>query len=157
PALRRLPLLRPRHHPRRPRLVGPGGGRGAGFHLGDPARLGRRLRSFRQPGDHARGRCGMSGLDPYKLDILASPPPALTEEIEITLLRSAYSQVVKEAQDASCAIFTAQGRIVAQPVVIPGHLGSMKYMLEACLKAHPASALAPGDVLITNDPYEGGS
>lgn len=96
-------------------------------------------------------------LDSYRLDILSSALTALTEEIEITLLRSAYSQVVKEAQDASCAIFTAEGRIVAQPVVIPGHLGSMKYMLAACLEAYPKSGLAPGDVLITNDPYQGGS
>ena len=58
-------------------------------------------------------------LDAFRLDILSSALTALTEEIEITLLRSAYSQVVKEAQDASCAIFTADGRIVAQPVVIP--------------------------------------
>jgi N-methylhydantoinase B len=98
-----------------------------------------------------------SGLDSYRLDILSSALTALTEEIEITLLRSAYSQVVKEAQDASCAIFTAEGRIVAQPVVIPGHLGSMKYMLAACLESYPAIALSQGDVLITNDPYKGGS
>ena len=96
-------------------------------------------------------------LDAFRLDILSSALTALTEEIEITLLRSAYSQVVKEAQDASCAIFTAEGRIVAQPVVIPGHLGSMRYMLAACLEAFPASTLSPGDVLITNDPYQGGS
>jgi N-methylhydantoinase B len=99
----------------------------------------------------------LARLDSYRLDILSSALTALTEEIEITLLRSAYSQVVKEAQDASCAIFTAEGRIVAQPVVIPGHLGSMKYMLAACLEAYPKSGLVPGDVLITNDPYQGGS
>jgi N-methylhydantoinase B len=96
-------------------------------------------------------------LDTFRLDILSSALTALTEEIEITLLRSAYSQVVKEAQDASCAIFTADGRIVAQPVVIPGHLGSMKYMLAACLEAYPSQALSPGDVLLSNDPYQGGS
>ena len=98
-----------------------------------------------------------AALDTLRLDILSSALTALTEEIEITLLRSAYSLVVKEAQDASCAIFTAEGRIVAQPVVIPGHLGSMKYMLAACLEAYPVATLAPGDVLITNDPYQGGS
>ena len=98
-----------------------------------------------------------AGLDSFRLDILSSALTALTEEIEITLLRSAYSQVVKEAQDASCAIFTAEGRIVAQPVVIPGHLGSMKYMLAACLESYPPDTLSPGDVLITNDPYQGGS
>ena len=96
-------------------------------------------------------------LDSYRLEILSNALTALTEEIQITLLRSAYSQVVKEAQDASCAIFTANGRIVAQPVVIPGHLGSMKFMLAEVLKDIPAESLEPGDVLISNDPYRGGS
>ncbi len=96
-------------------------------------------------------------LDSYRLEILSNALTALTEEIQITLLRSAYSQVVKEAQDASCAIFTADARIVAQPVVIPGHLGSMKFMLVEVLKEISAETLAPGDVLISNDPYRGGS
>jgi N-methylhydantoinase B len=96
-------------------------------------------------------------LESYRLEILSNALTALTEEIQITLLRSAYSQVVKEAQDASCAIFTAAGRIVAQPVVIPGHLGSMKFMLAEVLKDIPAETLAPGDVLVSNDPYRGGS
>ena len=98
-----------------------------------------------------------ASLESFRLDILSNALTALTEEIEITLLRSAYSQVVKEAQDASCAIFTAAGRIVAQPVVIPGHLGSMKFMLAEVLKDMPAATLNPGDVLVSNDPYRGGS
>ena len=96
-------------------------------------------------------------LESYRLEILSNALTALTEEIQITLLRSAYSQVVKEAQDASCAIFTAEGRIVAQPVVIPGHLGSMKFMLAEVLKDIPTDTLLPGDVLVSNDPYRGGS
>ncbi len=96
-------------------------------------------------------------LDAFRLEILANALNAITEEIQLTLLRSAYSQVVKEAQDASCAIFTAQGRIVAQPVVVPGHLGSMRFMLEEVLKEFPPETLRAGDVFITNDPYRGGS
>jgi N-methylhydantoinase B/oxoprolinase/acetone carboxylase alpha subunit len=98
-----------------------------------------------------------SALDSFRLEILSNALNALTEEIQITLLRSAYSQVVKEAQDASCAIFTTNGRIVAQPVVIPGHLGSMKFMLAATLETFPPETLVAGDMLITNDPYRGGS
>src|SRR6185369_17878129 len=96
-------------------------------------------------------------LDSFRLDILSSALTALTEEIEITLLRTAYSQVVKEAQDASCAIFTAGGRIVAQPVIVPGHLGSMRFMLHEVLKEFPADSMRAGDVYIVNDPYRGGS
>ena len=106
------------------------------------------------PDTHA---ADLQPLDSYRLEILSNALSALTEEIQVTLLRSAYSQVVKEAQDASCAIFTADGRIVAQPVVIPGHLGSMKFILAEILRDHPADTLAPGDVLISNHPYRGGS
>lgn len=96
-------------------------------------------------------------LDAFRLEILSNALNAITEEIQLALLRSAYSQVAKEAQDASCAIFTAQGRIVAQPVVIPGHLGSMRFMLEEVLREFPPETMRPGDVYITNDPYRGGS
>ena len=96
-------------------------------------------------------------LDASRLEILSCALNAITEEIQLTLLRSAYSQVVKEAQDASCAIFTATGRIVAQPVVIPGHLGSMRFMLQEVLKEFPPERMKSGDVYMLNDPYRGGS
>lgn len=96
-------------------------------------------------------------LDPIVTEIIGRALTAATEEIEIAILRSAYSHVVKESQDASCAIFTADGRIVAQPIAIPGHLGSMKFMLDECLREFPAETLGEGDVLMTNDPYRGGS
>ncbi len=96
-------------------------------------------------------------LDAFRLEILSNALNAITEEIQLTLLRSAYSQVVKEAQDASCAIFTAAGRIVAQPVVVPGHLGSMRFMLQEVLKEFPADTMRPCDVYMNNDPYRGGS
>ena len=96
-------------------------------------------------------------LDAFRLEILSNALNAITEEIQLTLLRSAYSQVVKEAQDASCAIFTAAGRIVAQPVVIPGHLGSMRFMLQEVMKEFPPAEMREGDVYINNDPYRGGS
>ena len=98
-----------------------------------------------------------AALDASRLEILSSALYAITEEIQLTLLRSAYSQVVKEAQDASCAIFTAAGRIVAQPVVVPGHLGSMRFMLQEVLREFPSVGMQPGDVYMLNDPYRGGS
>ena len=96
-------------------------------------------------------------LDAARLEILSHALNAVTEEIQLTLLRSAYSQVVKEAQDASCAIFSASGRIVAQPVVIPGHLGSMRFMLAEVMREFPPESMRPGEVYMINDPYRGGS
>ena len=91
-------------------------------------------------------------LDAFRLEILSNALNAITEEIQLTLLRSAYSQVVKEAQDASCAIFTAAGRIVAQPVVVPGHLGSMRFMLQEVLKEFPADTMRAGRRLYEQRP-----
>ena len=64
---------------------------------------------------------------------------------------------MKEAQDASCAIFTADGRIVAQPVVIPGHLGLDALHAGGVLKDFPAGDPRARRRLIINDPYQGGS
>ncbi|MEE8327138.1 MAG: hydantoinase B/oxoprolinase family protein [candidate division NC10 bacterium] len=99
----------------------------------------------------------IKSADPVVLEVLTNALTALTEEIEIALLRTAYSNVVKEAQDASCAIFSSAGMNVAQPTVIPGHLGSMRFMLQETLREFPPKTLRPGDVLISNDPYQGGS
>ena len=96
-------------------------------------------------------------LDASRLEILSNALNAITEEIQLTLLRSAYSQLVKEAQDASCGIFTAEGRTVSQPVAVPGHLGSMRFLLQDVLKEFPAAAMQPGDLFMNNDPYHGGS
>jgi len=93
----------------------------------------------------------------YRLEILSNALTAITEEIQLAILRTAYSHNVKEGHDASCAIFTRHGHIVTQPVAIPGHLGSMKFMLAEVLKEFPLDGLSPGDVFITNDPYRGGS
>src|SRR5205814_10715528 len=98
-----------------------------------------------------------TSLDAFRLEILSNALNAITEEIQLTLLRSAYSQVVKEAQDASCAIFTATGRIVAQPVVVPGHLGSMRFMLQEVIKEFPTASMRARDVYMLNDPYRAGS
>ena len=97
-----------------------------------------------------------SGLDSFRLDILANALNAIAEEIQLTILRTAYSHNVKEGHDASSAIFTSRGHICAQAVAIPGHLGSMKYMIAEVLKSFPTETLQDGDVIISNDPYRGG-
>ena len=96
------------------------------------------------------------GLDSYRIEILANALTAITEEIELTILRTAYSHNVKEGHDASCVIFNGKGYIVAQSIGIPGHLGSMKFMIAEVLKTYPVENLRPGDIFISNDPYRGG-
>src|SRR3954464_11821670 len=73
----------------------------------------------------------------------------------VTLRNTASSVNVKERLDFSCAIFTADGRLVANAPHVPVHLGAMEETVRSTIAANPD--LRPGDVIATNDPYAGGS
>ena len=79
---------------------------------------------------------------------------SIAEEMGIILSRSSFSANIKERRDFSCAIFDAGGDLVAQAAHIPVHLGAMPMTLSSVLSE---MALQPGDMVITNDPYKGGS
>ncbi len=92
-------------------------------------------------------------VDPVDLALDAALFASCAEEMGTVLQRSAHSPNIKERLDYSCAIFDAEGRLVAQAAHIPVHLGSMPTAVRAAL------ALAPraGDVIVLNDPYAGGT
>ncbi len=79
---------------------------------------------------------------------------SIAEEMGIILCRSSFSSNIKERRDFSCAIFDAAGDLVAQAAHIPVHLGAMPMTLASVLAE---MTLRPGDMVITNDPYKGGS
>jgi N-methylhydantoinase B len=79
---------------------------------------------------------------------------SIAEEMGIILGRSSFSSNIKERRDFSCAIFDASGDLVAQAAHIPVHLGAMPMTLSSVLSE---MTLQPGDMVITNDPYKGGS
>lgn len=79
---------------------------------------------------------------------------SVAEEMGIILARSSFSANIKERRDFSCAIFDGKGELVAQAAHIPVHLGAMPMTLSAVLAEMD---LQPGDIVITNDPYKGGS
>ena len=79
---------------------------------------------------------------------------SIAEEIGIVLRRSAFSSNIKERCDFSCAIFDYKGELAAQAAHIPVHLGAMPLTLKAAIDHF---SLLPGDVIITNDPFQGGS
>ena len=72
----------------------------------------------------------------------------------VALRRTAFSPNIKERRDYSCAVFDAQGQLVAQGDHMPVHLGSMPMSVLAGIQAVPMVA---GDIVILNDPYEGGT
>jgi len=93
-------------------------------------------------------------IDPAELSIAASLFASVAEEMGVALGRTALSPNIKERRDYSCAVFDPQGRLVAQAAHIPVHLGAMPTAVAAAL---PLAPFRPGDVVILNDPYLGGT
>lgn len=79
------------------------------------------------------------------------------DEMGGALQRGAYSPNIKERADFSCALFSADGELVAQAEHIPVHLGSMAASVAAALDAHPGLGARPGDQVVLNDPFRGGT
>ncbi len=92
--------------------------------------------------------------DPVRLEIFKHLFAAVAEEMGVILRRASYSPNIKERRDFSCALFDAQGRMVAQAAHIPVHLGSMPLSVAQAIREH---TFAPGDVVILNDPFRGGT
>lgn len=93
--------------------------------------------------------------DPIALELYRHRLAGIAEEMGVTLRRTSYSPNIKERLDFSCALFDASGRLVAQAAHIPVHLGAMPDSVAAALDAF--DAWQPGDVVLLNDPYAGGS
>jgi N-methylhydantoinase B len=96
----------------------------------------------------------VSDLDPVALEIANHRLAAIAEEMGVVLGRTALSPNVKERRDYSCAVFDARGGLVAQAAHIPVHLGATPLSVRAAI-AH--GRMEPGDVVVLNDPFAGGT
>ena len=94
-------------------------------------------------------------LDAVDLEIIRASLDGIVQEMQNSLFRTGFSTIVRESQDASCAIMNAKGEVIAQHVVLPLHIGSFPACCEAVLRAY--DDIAPGDAYAINHPYEGGS
>src|SRR5256885_25483 len=94
-------------------------------------------------------------IDPVELELTRNLLEAAAEEMGITLARVAFSANIKERRDFSCALFDADGELLAQAAHIPVHLGSMPASVAAVRQR--LGTLADGDVAIVNDPFAGGT
>ena len=93
-------------------------------------------------------------LDPIELTVFNNLLASAAEEMGFTLGRAAYSPNIKERRDFSCAVFDAEGRMVAQAAHIPVHLGAMPASVRVARERHTFES---GDLVIFNDPYLGGT
>ena len=94
-------------------------------------------------------------VDAISLEVFKNLFAAVAEEMGATLQRASFSPNIRERLDFSCAVFDSQARMIAQAAHIPVHLGSMPASVAAALAEF--DDILPGDVVVLNDPYHGGT
>ncbi len=92
--------------------------------------------------------------DPIDLEIFKNLYHSIAEEMGAALRRTAFSPNIKERRDYSCAVFDGTGEVIAMGDHMPVHLGSMPMSVRAAIDA---GAMEPGDVVMLNDPFRGGT
>lgn len=100
-------------------------------------------------------------VDPVRLEVFKHLYASIAEEMGVVLRKASYSPNIKERRDFSCAIFDERGTMISQAAHIPVHLGSMPLSVRSAISAftsasHP-EGFRPGDMVILNDPYRGGT
>jgi N-methylhydantoinase B len=96
-------------------------------------------------------------VDPVTLEIIRNRLDAISGLMQLTLLKSSVSVILKEGEDCSCGLFKSNGEMLSQACANPIHLGIMGPAVEAVLKSHPSHSMQEGDIYILNDPYNGGT
>ena len=94
--------------------------------------------------------------DPVMLEVFNNLFMSIAEQMGVSLQNTAYSVNIKERLDFSCAVFAADGTLVANAPHMPVHLGSMDRAVETIIRENQG-AIAPGDVYAINAPYNGGT
>ncbi len=95
-------------------------------------------------------------IDAIDLEVVKASLSGIVQEMQNSLFRTGFSTIVRESQDASCALMNVKGEVVAQHVVLPLHIGAFPACTAAVIEAFHDS-FAEGDAFIINHPYHGGS
>ena len=96
-------------------------------------------------------------VDPITLQVIQARLAGIVQEMQNSLFRTGYSTIIRESQDASCAILNTRGEVVAQHVVLPLHMGAFPACAAAILNTFSTAEIEEGDAFIINHPYLGGS
>src|SRR5512133_4119204 len=98
----------------------------------------------------------MGATEAIELEVVKASLSGIVQEMQNSLFRTGFSTIVRESQDASCALMNARGDMVAQHVVLPLHIGAFPACTTAIIDVFDGS-IAQGDAFIINHPYHGGS
>ena len=94
-------------------------------------------------------------LSPIEVEVLWNRLLSVANEQQVALMRTAFSSNVRESQDLACGVFDTRGNMIAQSLTgTPGHINPMATGVRHFLRTYPPNTLKPGDVLITNDPWQ---
>ena len=96
-------------------------------------------------------------FDPITVEVVRNKLDGIANEMELTLLKSSFSPIVKEGLDASASLFTLQGETLAQAIAIPIHLATLIPCIASILGEFPLETMREGDIYCMNDPYLGGT
>jgi 5-oxoprolinase (ATP-hydrolysing) len=103
-----------------------------------------------------RQRAVGTEADPVMLEVFNNLFMSIAEQMGVSLQNTAYSVNIKERLDFSCAVFAADGTLVANAPHMPVHLGSMDRAVETIIRENRGK-IAPGDAYAINAPYNGGT
>ena len=97
---------------------------------------------------------GRAQLDPITFELVHAGLISAAEEMGVILKRSSYSPIIRDMEDFSCAVFAADGALVAQADYIPAQLGAMSLVVGSVLERW-SDEIDEGDVFVANHPYMG--
>ncbi len=100
---------------------------------------------------------GNRKVDPILFEVIRNALVEVTEEMSVSIQRTAFSTNVKTRLDYSCAFVDAQGRMVAQAFCQPAHLVTIGRLIPRSVQEYGSENLEPGDMLVVNDPHRQGS
>jgi N-methylhydantoinase B len=96
-------------------------------------------------------------VDPITTEVIRNKLEGIANEMELTLLKSSFSPIVKEGLDTSASLFTVNCETLAQACAIPVHLATLIPALQTMVRTFPLETMREGDAFILNDPYAGGT
>jgi len=114
-------------------------------------------RTTERPNHRTLSRPEGGAVDPITLEIMKGAFKAITDEMGIALQKASYSPNIKTRMDHTCSIFDGTRQLLAQTAHQIGHLGAMPFIIKSVLNEHPPETWRPGDGVLVNDPYRGGT
>ncbi len=94
-------------------------------------------------------------IDPITLEVIQNALSSIADELALVIMRSAYSNIVRDSMDYSTAVCDSSGRIIAQGLTTPVHLGSFPEAMRSLIRQYDGD-MVQGDIFIFNDPYGSG-